>query len=209
MEAFSNYVAVQWLFPAAVIFLLVGAAFAFVVGAGLVIRSSAMIGFFATMNRWVSTRKMMKSADTAHDLDTILRRQAGALGAAILVGAGLTLVVLLLDFDVDAVVDIFRHQFAPVLVELVARSAKWILVVGLLAAIALGIALIFFPAALAALEARANRRYSFRARGRDLDLMHLSIDHWVESYPRAFGFLILSLALFIMVSLGATFLGRA
>jgi len=39
--------------------------------------------------------------------------------------------------------------------------------------------------------------------------MHLSIDHWVESYPRAFGFLILSLALFIMVSLGATFLGRA
>ncbi len=75
--------------------------------------------------------------------------------------------------------------------------------------IALGIALIFFPGMLAALDARANRSYSFRAQTHELDRMHLSLDRWVESRPRTAGLVIVVLALFVIVSLGGSYLSRA
>lgn len=208
MGIFRNYVADEWLFPAAVAFLLVGAAFAFVVGAGLVLRSGAMFRFFAAMNRWVSTREMMKSAERARDLDAILHRRRGALGATILAAAGLSLWMLLRHFDVEALAVALRHQAPAELVEVAARSLKWFLVAGHVAALAAGVALLVAPAAFARLEARANRWHSLRERGRGLELMHLTLDQWVAAYPRAIGFVILALALFVIVSLGGAVLGR-
>jgi hypothetical protein len=206
---FRNFFADQWFYPAAVIFLLAGSAFAIVVGLGLMLRSGAMVRFFALMNHWVSTREMMKSAERSRDIDTVLHRQTGFLGVVIVVCAGVSLWLLLRSYDVNAIVGALRDRASPVLVEMVARAAKWILVVGHVMSIAVGIALIFFPAAIAKLESGANQWFSFRKQGRDLDMMHMTLDQWVESYPRAVGFCIVALALFVIVSLGGTFLSRA
>lgn len=205
----NNYFADQWFFPSTVLFLLIGSAFAVVVGAGLMMRSGAMLRFFAVMNRWVSTRTMMKSVEKPHDIEAILHRQRGVLGIAIVMCGGFSLLLLLRNYEVNAIVEASRNRVAPVLVELAARGAQWLLVVGHVIAIAFGIALVFFPAVLAKFESLANQWFSLRKRDRNLDLMHMTLDQWVESYPRAVGLCMVALALFVIVSLGGTFLSRA
>lgn len=199
----------QLLFPAAVLFLLAGCAFAVVVGIGLMVRGGGALRYFASLNRWVSTRAMMKSAERSHDVDSLLHRQRSAWGVAIVVVAGLSLFTLLRGYDVAVLVAASRNLVAPVIAELAAVSALWILVAGHVLGIALGIALVFFPGALAALENRGNRSFSLRSQTRELERMHLSVDRWVESHPRAAGLVVVVLAVFVIVSLGGTYFSRS
>jgi len=75
----------------------------------------------------------------SRDIDTVLHRQTGLLGIVIVVCAGVSLWLLLRSYDVNAIVGALRDRAAPVLVEMVARAAKWILVGGLIA-LGLGLA---------------------------------------------------------------------
>jgi len=204
----QNYFVEQWLIPALVIFLLIGSVFAFAVGLGLILRSAATFRFFGVMNRWVSMRKALRPAEIPRDADAALHRQSRILGAVFIVAAGLSLIVLVWEFDVAAIVSALRRDADSALVETLAQTVKWLLIVGDALAIVVGIAMIAAPQALAGLEVRANQWISMRKYDKNVDVMHMGVDKWAESYPRALGWSILLLAGFVIANLATLLSSR-
>ncbi len=208
MELYYNYFVDQWLIPTLVIFLFIGSVFAIIVGSGLILRSATMFRLFGVMNRWVSMRRILRPIEIPRNTDAALHRQRRTLGAVFIVGAGLSLIVLVRGFDVAAIVAAFRQSMAPVAIEMTARTAKWVLVACDVLAIVVGIAMIAIPGAFAGFEARANEWYSVRKYDRNIDSMHMDVDKWTQTYPRAIGWSLVLLSLFIVVNLGAVVLSR-
>lgn len=198
----------QVLLPSLLLLLFIGSVFAIFVGAGLILRGPAMFRFFGTMNRWVSTRRALKPVEIPRDTNPILLRWPRLIWVVFTLAAGVSLIVLIRQFDVGAIVALFQRQAPAVAVELVATSLKWLLVAGNALAVVIGIALVLYPDALTRLEPRMNQWYSPRASGKDLDRVHLALDDWVEAHPRAAGWIILVLAVFVVVNLGAIQFGR-
>lgn len=209
MKLFNNFFIDQWLVPTFIIFLFIGSLFAIVIGTGLILRSAAMFRFFGVMNRWVSTRKILKPVEIPRNTDAAMHRQRRTIGSMFILGAGFSFVLLIKEFDVAAIVLVFQRSMAPTAVEIAARTAKWVLLVGDVLAIAVGIAMIAVPEALAKLEARSNEWYSVRRHDRNFDQMHMHVDGWVETYPRAIGWSIVLLSVFVVVNLGAVILSHA
>jgi hypothetical protein len=67
-------------------------------------------------------------------------------------------------------------------------------------AIVIGVMLINFQEALGKLEVHANRWYSVRKYTVGADSMHLTIDKWVQAFPRASGSVIVIAALYVAVN---------
>lgn len=198
----------QLLLPTLVIFLFIGSIFAILIGAGLVLRGKAMFPFFGSLNRWVSTREGMKKVDASYDIERIMHRQRRLLGAVFLALAALSFVVLVAKFDAAVLASIFARRFPSIAVELAAESLKWFLIIGDILAIVVGATLILIPDLLAKVEARMNKCYSPRADGKDLDIMHLTLDKWAESHPRAAGWIVIVLAAFVALNLGVVLFGQ-
>lgn len=204
----GNYFVDQWLIPTLVIFLLIGSVFAFVIGLGLILRIAAMLQFFGVMNRWVSLRRVMRPIDVPRDADAALHRQSRILGAVFVVGAGLSFVALVNGFDVAAIVAAFRPDSEAVVIEMAARTAKWTLLIGDAFAIVVGIAMIAAPQTLAGLEARANQWYSTRKFDKSADMMHMGFENWAIAHPRAIGWTMLVLSVFVFVNLAVLLLSQ-
>ena len=204
----GNYFVDQWLIPTLVIFLLIGSAFAFVIGLGLILRSAAMFRFFGVMNRWVSIRRVMRTVEIPRNTDAALHRQSRILGAVFVVGAGLSFVALVNGFDVAAIVSAFRPDSGAVVIEMAAQTVKWALLVGDAFAIVVGIAMIAAPQTLAGFESRANHWYSTRKYDKCADAMHMGVENWANARPRAIGWTILVLSVFVFVNLAALLLSQ-
>ena len=67
--------------------------------------------------------------------------------------------------------------------------------------------LIFSADALRALETRVNRWYSFRQLGKGADTMHLTLDEWVETFPRATGWMLALGASIVLIASMIVWLG--
>lgn len=206
MGIFSNYFADHWLLPAMLIFLFLGSIFAFVVGLGLLLRVEAMFRFFAYMNRWISTRKFEEAAEAPRYADQSFQSRWRVLGVVLVAGAGVSLWILVDRFDVKAVVSVLRRYYDPLWIELAANAAKMFLLTAHVAAIAVGIAMIFFPVALKALETRANRWYSVKHLDDGLNVVHTGIDDLVRTHPRVFGACIAVLSAFVVMNLSSVLL---
>jgi hypothetical protein len=170
-------------------------------GLGLMFNSAATLQFFSRMNRWVSTRRTLRPIEIPRDSGQAVQKYRRWLGAVFIAGGIFAIYGLTMQFSTRAAIallglDIFRPAVASWLVE----SARWILIVGNAAGIVVGIMLAFFPQALVALEARGGRWYSERALAKDREKMNLTLDNWVERYPRAAGCVI---AFFALVLIGA------
>jgi hypothetical protein len=206
MGLFNNYFVDQWVFPAFFIFLIVGSVFAFIIGLGLILRSAGLFRFFGVMNRWVPTRKAMRPVEIPRNVEEALHRRP--LGAVFIVAAGLSLIVLIRGFDIGAIVSAFARGPSPMVIEIAARAVKWILLAGDVFAIIVGIALFATPQPLAALEARVNQWYSVRKYDRNIDRVHMGVDGWAQTYPRAIGWSFVILSVFVVMNLGAVILSR-
>ena len=192
----------QLLLPAFVIFLFAGNIFAILIGAGMILRREAMFRFFGSMNRWVSTRKVLRPIEIPRNLEIGSKWGQRWLGITFFLGAAISIVALLRTYEVATVAAMFKGSLPPVLLELVARGAKWFLLVGNTCAMVAGVMLIFLPDAFASLAARTNHWYSARKYGIDIDAMHLTLDNWVQASPRAAGWIIIVLAAFVVLNLG-------
>lgn len=196
------------LLPSVVIFLFLGSVFAVVVGAGLILRGEATLRLFGKLNRWVSTQEALKTVDKQHDIERTIHRQRRLLGAVFLALAALSFIVLVAKYDVAVLASVFAHRFPAIAVELTVVTLKWILVAGNMLAIVVGAALILFPDVLAKFEARMNTWYSTRTDVDDAAFMHLTLDKWAGSHPRAAGWIVIVLAAFVVVNLGIVLIGR-
>ena len=212
MPAFREPYVTQILLHSFVVFLLVGGLFGLAVGAGLVWRSSATLRFFARMNRWISTRRSLKSVEIPRGMDNQLPadpKRRWLAGTIFALGGAYAAVVLATEVDVAKVAWAFdvRGPLLPVSMILI-DTMRWFLVAGCLGAVAIGGLLIFFPGVWHAVEARGNRWYSTRQLMLGGDEQHLTLDRWVELFPRAAGAIVVALSLIPALTAAVLLFGR-
>ena len=198
------------LVPSLIVFLLIGGLASVALGWALIFRPAQALSFMRAMNRWVSTRRALKELEVPRHVEE--PRKAGRLwfGLFLLAGAGYALYVLLARIEIPRVavvlgVNLQRWFLASVALQ----TMKWLLVVGSVLALAVGILMLFFPQVLAAFEARMNRWYSTRqllpAGG---ETMKFPLDLLVEASPRAAGWIIAAASLVVAVAMGILLVAR-
>jgi hypothetical protein len=191
----------QVVLPALALFGLAGSLLGIVVGLGLLLRTAATLRFFGTMNRWISTRRTLKPLEIPRSIGSPTARKPRWNGL-VLVLAGAYVSVVLWQLDGTKLAAMAHGARYAVITQIVLSAMRWFMVVGGLGVVAVGIVLLFFPGAYPALEARANRWYSTRQALTGGDSMHMTLDRWVESFPRAAGLLIACLSLVSALSFG-------
>jgi len=184
------------LLTALLTFCLVGSLLGIALGAGLFMRSARTQAFVGGMNRWVSTRRVLRPVELPRDTG----HGNGGLGV-VLVVAGAYALFVLAQLPVAKAAAALRIDASSALTLIAIETAKWLLLAGCAVAVAAGVMLLFFPRAWRAVEDRANRWYSTRQIATGGDVMHVPLDRMAQTYPRVAGALILVLSL---VSTAAT-----
>jgi hypothetical protein len=185
-----------------VLFLAAGVAL-LAIGLGLLFNSAGTLRFFSRMNRWVSTRRTLRPVEIPRETGEAVQKYRRWIGVVFIAGGLFAIYGLLAQYNAKAAIlllglEIFKPAFASWVVD----SARWVLVAGNLAGIVVGVLLVFFPQALAGLEARGARWYSERHVVRDREKMNLALDNWVERFPRVAGCIITFFALVLIGAFG-------
>lgn len=202
--------------PTVVIFLLLGGLAGTLLGAALVWRSAAALRFAARMNRWVSAREALRALETPHKVaaapSPAMRR---VLGAFLLLGGAFAAAFLLARLGV-----LNRGSFVPgadlerwLVSGVMLETMKWVLVAGSAFAFAVGVLMLFFPARLAAFEARMDRWYYSRLpiAGEDTTVtprMIMPLEPRVEAHPRAAGWIIALASLLVAAAMAVLLFGK-
>ena len=187
MPLLNNYVIGEILVPVVFLFFLVSGIFGVAFGIGLVVSPSRVLRMSGPMNRWVSARKNLEPMEARHDIEPFVHKYRGWFSALFIIGGAFSIFVLAAKVDAVAVTSVFGFRRSSLIGPWVVQSLATFLIIGSVLAIAVGIILGFFPRVLGALEMRTNRWYSSRQLGKGADDMHLPLDRWFESSPRAAG----------------------
>lgn len=198
----------QFLVPFILRFFFVFGIVGFAVGIGLTFDFAGIHRFFGIMNRWVSMRHGTRWLAIPRDTGPIMLRFRRSIGAAFVLVAAFSTFVMIAKLDVERVVAALDLKAPHAFVAWILECMRWLLVVGGVVAITVGIMLIYFPKALHAIETRANHWYSFRSYSQSGDAMHMGFDRWIESYPRAMGGVIAVAALVVVVDYGIRLFAR-
>ena len=189
MVSYSNFLWQLFIQFSIVSFLVVAVA-GLGAGAGLIISSQKTLEFLRVLNRWVSTRHVLKSVEVPRDADRAAHRYQRWLAAGFVLGGLISVFGLAAGLDASAVSAVFAQRaFVPV-VAIAVESAKWFLIAGSAFGIVVGAMLIFYPNAESTLERYANRWVSSRQAVRSWDDMHMTLDRLVEAHPRPAGWVI-------------------
>jgi hypothetical protein len=184
------------------VFLLVGSIFALAAGLLLLFRSDAAFRVSEFLNRWVSTRAVLRPLEEQRSIARPLYRMHRLVGTLICAGALYALIVLGTPYGEMAITKtlagIGPRHFASWLSE----SLRIVLLVGNLAALVFGIIFVVRPSALKRLEAWADRRISGRQATRPLEEVRLSTDTFTRQHPRLVGAVVTLGSLFVIVNLG-------
>jgi len=191
----------QWIVQVLVIFFFVGGLAGIAVGYGLFANSARTLTFLSTLNRWTSTRRVMKPVEILRNTTPVVQKYMRVFAAIFLVGGLYSLYALVAQFNTEAIIlSLKLSTVHPQISGLLIDSARWILIVGNVAAVAVGIMMAFFPRQLIALDARGSKWFSARSMTQFGDQMHTPLDRWVAASPRAAGVVIAVGSLVIVVS---------
>jgi hypothetical protein len=204
----GNYLVDQLLIPFVLWIFIVAGIVGIALGACLIIGSARTLRFLGIMNRWVSLRKSLKSMEEPHDIGKAVYGHRRWFGAAFAVGGAFAIFTLLAKVEVAAAVSTLGMNATPVIVTWIVESLRWILVAGGALAVVIGVMLVLSADALRALEARVNRWYSPRQLGKGADTMHLTLDRWVETFPRTAGWMLALGAAIVLIASMIVWLGR-
>ncbi len=145
------------------------------VGVGLIASSPKIVGYFHILNRWVSTRHVLRPVEVPFDTERVTHRHHRWLAAGFVLGGLVAIFGLFAGLDANAVGAAFAaKRFAPV-VAIAVESAKWVLIAG---------------SALGVVVGLANKWVSPRRVTRTWDDMHMNLDALVEAHPRPAGWII-------------------
>lgn len=180
----------QLLYQFFVVVVLVFACAGFAVGVGLIVSSARTLRFFHAMNRWISMRGALKPMEIPRDTEPLSHGHRRSLGYALIAGGAFSAVGLAAGVDAAAVGASFAKGDMVRIVAIAAGALKWILIVGSIAGVAVGLLLRFSPGALAILEKHANRWISSRRAMRGADDLYLTLDRLVETHPGPAGWIL-------------------
>jgi hypothetical protein len=198
----NHLVADQLLVPFMIRFFFVFGIIGFAVGVGLVFNHVRMHQFFGIMNRWISMRHFTKWLAVPHDTELVGKPFQRLMGVVFILAAAFSTFVLITQVDVNRVVAALAINAPYSLIAWITECVRWFLIAGGMAAIVVGIMLIFSPNSFIAIETRANHWYSFRRHIQSADAMHMGFDRSVESHPRAIGWIIAAAALVVVADYG-------
>ena len=204
----GNSLVDQLLIPFVLWFFMVAGIVGIALGVGLILGSAWTMRFLGTMNRWVSLRNGLKLMEEPHDIGKAVYGHRRWFGAAFAVGGAFVLFMLLAKLEVAAVVAALGRHATPVIVAWIVESLRWMLFAGGALAVLVGVMLVFSTDALRALDARVNRWYSTRHLGKGADTMHLTLDHWVGTFPRAAGWMLALGAAMVLIASMIVWLAR-
>ena len=198
------------LVPSLIVFLLIGSLASITFGWVLIFRTAQALSFMRGMNRWVSTRRALKELEVPRHVEE--PRKAGKLwlGLFLIAGGGFALYALLIRIEIPRAAVVLGVNIQRwFIVGVALQTVKWLLVVGSLLAVAVGILMLFFPRMLAAFEAGMNRWYSTRnlvpTGG---ESMKFPLELLVEAYPSAAGWIIAAASLVVAVAMGILLVAR-
>lgn len=196
--------------PALVIFLLVGSLAGVLLGLALALRTEKALGFMRAMNRWVSTRRVMRQAELPRAAQVDSPRGRLLLALFLLFGGAFALYVLLTRLEIPRVAMVLGVNVQKwFLIGVGLQTAKWFLVAGSALAVAVSILMLFFPARMTALETRLDKWYSTRqVLPPTGESMRYPLDMLVEASPRAAGWLIAISSLLVAAAMAALLAAR-
>jgi hypothetical protein len=185
-------------------FFFFGGLVSLVVGIGLIFASGRTFTLFETMNRWVSFRKATKPLAIPRDSWPFIDRHRHLIAAAIAGGGALSILGLTLRLDLPKLVGVASLKFhVPIsFIAWLASSVWWLLLVGSIVAVGVGIALGFFPNSLKQLDRWSNQWYSTRHIAKSADTMHTPLDQLARRHPRPMGIFIVVAALASVAVIG-------
>jgi hypothetical protein len=191
--------------------LLLGSASGVLIGIGLAARAQATLQFFRRMNRWGLSWLDIKAREErpvpgSTSLSPMKRNIAGT---AFVLGGGFAAYVLTVSAKAPAIVVERVWGKVSIVSLLLVEVIRWILVVGCVFAVVVGVLLLFFPEAWTRLEAVSNRWKSTSGFFNEADAMHTPVDRWVESSPRTAGIVIAALSVVSVAAFGALLYLRA
>src|SRR6266853_102477 len=149
-----------------------------------------MAQYFHVLNRWVSTRHILRPVEVPVDTERATHRHYRWLAGAFFLGGLIAIFGLLTGLDATAVSAAFAaKRFAPV-VAIAVEGAKWVLIAGSASGVVVGAMLLFYPNAESMLERFANQWVSPRRVTRSWDDMRMTLDMLVEAHPKPAGWVI-------------------
>ena len=191
MGAYSNLMW-QILVQVLIVVFLVVAVSGLGVGIGLIVSSQKTSQLFHGLNRWFSTRHVLKAVEVPRETDRTAHQYQRWLAGGFVLGGLIAIFGLVAAVDVAAVSKVVvEKRFAP-FVAIVLDSARWFLIVGSAAGVVIGAMLLFYPNAESVLERFTNQWVSSRRISRIGDEMHMTLDALVESHPTPAGWIIAS-----------------
>src|SRR5437899_2360030 len=142
MGTYSN-LTWQLLVQFLIVLFLVVAVSGLAVGVGLIASSPKIVGYFHTLNRWVSTRHVLKPVEVPLDTERVTHRHHRWLAAGFVLGGLVSIFGLFAGLDANAVGAAFAaKRFAPV-VALAGEIAKWVLIAGRSLGVVVGAVVLF------------------------------------------------------------------
>ena len=198
-----------WLAQSAALFFLIGGICLLAAGIGLIVNGAVTLRFFSSMNRWVSMRRATRPLEVPRDTRPLVQKHRYWLAAVFVAGGVFAIVGLVTQFSTSAAITLLKlNGLHPAFAGWLVDAFRWVLIIGNLTAIVAGILLAFFPAAVAALEARGSAWYSERQAARGADTMRVtSLDNWVAAQPRAAGAIVTLFALGLISVFGLSLPG--
>jgi hypothetical protein len=194
MNASTSEILWQILAPALKLLALSGSLAGVALGVCLIVRSEATLRYLRGMNRWVSSRRAMKSLEIPRNVERAAHRGGRGIGIVVAAIGAYALVVLALQFDPGKLASVLGEHPRYSIAAIVIDGVRWILVAGCATAVVAGLMLVFAPRALATLETLGNRWISSRQMATGGDTMRVPLDRFAEHYPRAAGIVITALS---------------
>jgi hypothetical protein len=189
MESYNNLMwqlLVQFLMVSFLVVAVAGLA----VGIGLIVSSQRTVQLFQVLNRWVSTRHVLKAVEVPHETDRIAHSYQRWLAGGFVLGGLISIFGLAAGFDASAISAVVSEPpFVPV-VAIAVESAKWFLIIGSGFGVVVGAMLLLYPNAEITLERYANQWVSSRQFARGGDDMHMTLDKLVETHPKPAGWIL-------------------
>jgi hypothetical protein len=187
-----------------VILLIVGNAFAFVIGMLMLLAPKQLRAFSKSSNRRISTRKLTKPLDKSRPTEPVMLRYPRALGAVLLASAALILVkgaVFVTGMSAADGGRLLAQLYGDVNVSGAVWEVLWISLIGFIglgaaAAVVVGLMALFRLGQLRRLAGYLNRWISTRKLTKPLNTPHNTLDKLVAARPRAWGSAISVLSLF-------------
>jgi hypothetical protein len=172
-----------------VLFLVVGI-MGLATGIGLIVATAGTVHIFRVLNRWVSTRHVLKPVEIPHVTEQVTRRFTRWVSGGFVVGGIISIFGLGVGFDVTALSASLGRSSAQPVIAIAIDTVRWFLIVCSAVGVVVGIMLTFYPNAEITLEKYANMWVSSRQLvGRHTEDMHMTLDRLVEANPRSAGWI--------------------